>query len=444
MKLKRSVTFLLILLLTVGALSGCGGAPEDDFTAESDNWVGVEDQETDNEKDSEKEESNQKEDQTPGKEDDKTPEKEEDQTPEKEDQTPEKEEDQTPEKEEDQTPGKEDDKNTTAEKESSGTQITMVSQNVIHAGYRAYGEKGDGTGNNIYNRLRRFKTMIQTNDPDIIFYNEAKATAKNLFNEDPFFSSTYDYTWQDRHSTLEGHLMSEPVLWKTSVFEELDRGHFWISPTPLKEGPGYGDQKGADVSTWVKLKVKSTGEIIYCYCAHFDPGNPQAYVPAMMQYYEKFSEIEKTDKNAYAFVGGDYNFGYRSANYTLAIDLDEIVDLRDMALNMYDDGLCQLGGMASSHNLAYGQGKELPETNTEKPQIDHIMAKPHPNMAVDFYGFDYTIYDHKDEGIAKGHISDHWGLVVKVRVGTKADYSQYQCEHDYGSDPMLFNAEIKG
>jgi len=326
------------------------------------------------------------------------------------------------------------------EKETSGTSLTLISQNVKHAGYTAYGEKGDGTGNNIYNRLRRFKTLVLTHDPDIIFFNEAKETAKRFFNEDGHMSQTYNYVWQDRHSTLAGHIMSEPVLWKTSKFETLETGHFWISPTPNNEGPGFSGQAGADVSTWVKLKVKKTGEIVYAYCLHTYHGadNRDACVGALKLYYQRFKQMEK---GAYAFVGGDYNTRYRSSVYEEMMDWEQIVDLRDVAMMMNKDGLCTLGGMYGSFNgTEFNNGQIPPEENRgNKTQIDHITMKPNPHVAVDHYGFDYTVYDYAAEGIAQGMISDHWALVVKVRINTTPDYSQYHQPYDYGEGSYYFN-----
>lgn len=470
MKKMNKWALLLIVVMLIGMLSGCKSNNEEE-PAVSDDWVGIVDREEEESMDGSKEEdsskkeeeSDKKEDQTDSSDqkdpaDDSAGSKEpaEDQGGESKEPFGEKDpaDDQGEKDEKDPEEGNggaSSDVWVPVQKENSGTAITFLSQNVKHAGYTPYGEKGDGTSANIYNRLRRFKTLVTTQDPDVIFFNEAKATAQNFFNEDPYMSQTYDYVWQHRHSTLEGHLMSEPVLYKTSEFKALETGHFWISPTPNREGPGFGGQAGADVSTWAKLQVKATGEIVYCYCLHTDPGNPEACIGALQLYYDRFA---KTEKDAYAFVGGDYNCYYRSETYNAMVEWDQIVDLRDVAMYLNQDGLCTLGGMASGHNLAFNQtGVLIPgvETPTEggmktaHHQIDYVMMKPHPNVCVDHYGFDYTVYDYPTEGIAKGHISDHWGLVVKVRIGTDVDYSQYQAEpFEYSAEhPMWFNTAMK-
>ena len=76
------------------------------------------------------------------------------------------------------------------EKEESGTAITLLSQNVKHAGVKL-GTKGDGTGNDIYNRLRRFKALVQNHDPDVIFFQEARIGTIQFFTvDDPYFTQT--------------------------------------------------------------------------------------------------------------------------------------------------------------------------------------------------------------------------------------------------------------
>jgi len=332
------------------------------------------------------------------------------------------------------------------EKESSGTPITFLSQNIIHAGY-SYGEKGDGTGNNLYNRLRRFKALVMEQDPDVIFVNEARRGTLDFLEKDAYFAKNYKVVWKYRYFDdgykIAGGDQAEPVLFKYQKYDLLDSGHFWLSATPDKPSKSYDSNAAyGDISSWVHIKDKQTGSDFYAYCTHFSPSGEEVPVKAMAQYHKEVQKIWKKDPNAYVFVGGDYNVYYRGTDYGVMMNWDYIFDLRDMALNMHDDGLTELSGMASGHNLAYGQGKQYPAVFTNKPQIDYVMASPNPHMAVDYYGFDYTIYDYPEDDVKHGHISDHWGLVVKVRIDTDADYSQYQRQHYYGEDPVYFNTEL--
>lgn len=447
-KLYKFIALLLALLVTLTMVAGCKSADNEDFTASNENWVDVTDpdeekKETDKEteKEDKEAEGDDPKEEDPKEEDPKENSKEDPKENSKEDPKEENPKEEDPKEEEPKEEDPKEEDQPAVKKESSGTLIKFLSQNVKHGGNTYYGEKGDGTDINIYNRLRRFKSLVMTQDPDVIFYNECRNTMFRFYEEDEYFSKTYtmlyEYRWEDRPDL--GGLMSEPVLFKTAKYELLDSGHFWISETPNQPGAGFGNQVMADISMWVKLKDKETGSVFYCFNAHFDPGNEECYIPAMQLYYDRFAKMKDSD---YAFVGGDYNYGYRTANYQLAVDWNEIVDLRDVAMNMNADGLCELGGMASGHNLAMeAQPAPLPQVNTKNPQIDQIMMKPNPRVAVDRYGFDYNIYGYEEEGIAKGHISDHFGLVAYVRIDTDVDYSQYHVEHEYEGS-MWFNEDV--
>ena len=445
----RIVSILMIIAMAITLLASCAKKDEEeDFVATVDGVV-------------EKEENNtaaitpDKKDEEGKKEETVDPEKEEapssDQKEQEQEQQPSQEEDPLEEEpavgdepgdviQEETPPEQEDDKTAPVEKETSGTEITFLSQNVLHAGV-SVGSKGDGTGNNIYNRLRRFKSLVQANDPDVIFFNEARNGAiKFMSQTDPYFTSTYTVHWKYRWEGVLGGDQAEPVVYKTAKYKVVDSGHFWLSDTPSMPSKSFDSSADyGDISSWVILKDKTTGEEFYACCTHFSPSGSEVPIKAMNLHIKNSNAMKK---DAYAFFGGDYNVYYRSVDYDMMMDWDSIIDLRDVAMNMNEDGLCELGGMASGHNLAYGNGEPMPAVNTKKPQIDYVMAKPNPHMAVDYYGFDYTIYDNQAEGIQKGHISDHWGLVVKVRIGTDADYSQYQTEHYYGDHPIYFNTEL--
>ncbi len=319
------------------------------------------------------------------------------------------------------------------EKEDSGVAITFLSQNVRHSGTRM-GVKGDGTGNDIYNRMRRFKSLVQTHDPDIIFYSEARKGAISFLTEqDRYFMETYT-----THYRYENGVQAEPLLWKTARFKAVDQGFFWLSKTPHVPSSYDG---GETIVSWAILQEKASGEKLYCASTHFRPGNDaDIVVPSMLQYHQVADEMEE---GIYTFFGGDFNSHYRKFAYESMMDWEKVVDLRDVALYMYDDGLTELGGMYTGTNVNYDAATEdvhlMPEVKKEGSQIDYVMMKPDPHVAVDYYGFDYTTYDYPADDVKPGHISDHFGLVVKVRIATDADYSQYQEEpYDYGDGPMYF------
>ena len=115
------------------------------------------------------------------------------------------------------------------------------------------------------------------------------------------------------------------------------------------------------------------------------------------------------------------------------MEWDKMIDLRDMALNMQEDGLTEVGNTNGSLCTTYetGETQDYHDEDTKHGtrSIDHLMAKPNPHMAVDFWGINWEGYEVPEEKVKFGYVSDHYGLVVKVRIGTTADYSQYQVEH---------------
>ena len=349
-------------------------------------------------------------------------------------------------------------------KEDSGTAITFLSQNVYHGG----GSDGNINSTDEFNlarRLARFETMVKVNDPDVIFYNECRQGHINWFNNNAYMSQTYNYVynWRWPGREADGGHQTEPVLWKKAKYEVLDKGWFWLSDTPNIPSAPWDGSTLSDISCWVKLKDKQTGVVFYAYCVHTPPGGDLVCPKSMQLYYER---IRATSADEYVFIGGDYNARYRGINddgvmgrYPLMMDDWSLVcDLRDAAMYLNDDGLCDLGGMCSGHDLEASSSdasnrKELPGVEqpaadgmfTSHPQIDYVMAKPMANMCVDYYGFDYTVYNNKSLGVPHGHISDHWGLVVKVRIDTKADYSQYYRDpYDYEEKgrPIWFNGNM--
>ncbi len=454
MKNVRLISLLLILMMAVTLLGGCKSADRSDLPAANDSWVEIGESEEPEEEPSEEKKPEEEKKPTEEKEPEKEPADEKEEAPKEE--TPKEEEpSQEPSKEEEpeeEKPLNNEDIMTPITKESSGTVVKMLTQNVKHGGTTLHGNKGDGTGINIYNRLRRFKSLVLEEDPDIIFNQEARRSAINFFTQDDdYFAATYTTiyryrAWSDSHPYTEdlGGDQSEPVLFKKAKYKELDSGHFWISENLKRDGKSFCDAM-PDVSSWAKLQDKESGEIIWIICYHPYPQQNKMGIPGLALLHNWMDD--HVGKNEYCFIGGDYNLQYRNhAAYDISMEYDRLFDLRDMAVAMWADGLCELGLMASGHNR-YMEGKLAePEPkitynfpHVTNPQIDHIMAKPMPNMAVDYYGFNYKTYDYAPEGISRGHISDHFGLVVHARIGTKVDYSRYQDRYEYGENPMYFD-----
>ncbi len=440
MKMKRWIALLLIAVMTLGMVTGCKKQEEDDFTAETDELIGIEDESGKTEK-PEKEDKEPSEETKDPEDESKEP-SEEPKEPEKENQEPSDEKNESgDQKDETDQPsgGDADEEDLSALKnDTSGTAISFLIQNLKTTGNQTGSSptEREPNANTAYNRCRRFKSMVKKQKPDIILCSEGTKAWVSYFQTDSYFKDNYTlfYHWANEDASV---WTGTPILYKTAKFKELAKGYFWLSETPDASSPFYGDAE-ARISLWVQLQDKESGEKFYAYATHFGFA-AEGPIRAQAQYIELFNKMKP---NEFAFVGGDYNVDYRDADYQGMMEWDSIIDLRDMAMYLNDRKLVKLGGMHASHNGSFDSDPNgLPTVLTSRVQIDHLMAKPNPHMTIDYYGLDYNVYDNAEEGVAAGHISDHFGLVVHVRIGTKQDYSAYQCEYDYGNNPKMFNAD---
>lgn len=455
MNKKQWIAIFLVLVLCLTMFSGCKTNPqEEEFGVTETPIAGVEGTEKDEES---KDDTEQKPSQAP----DNGEQEPADQEPVKDDpsagaETPKDETDQKPDegtkdpadnntKEPEEEPKEE--PLVPITKEESGTPITFLTQNLRTAGNQTGLDPAERSGGdlNLYRRKYRFKQLVLKHDPDIILAQECTKGWLDFFQTDEYFTKTYTVLWVWR--SKDGSVMqATPLLYKTKKYTLMESGHFWFSDTPKTPTPSYGytmaDGEGHfRPCTWAKLKDKSTGAVFNAYSIHMDAGNDFCGTKSMNQLFEIF---EKLGENAYAFFGGDFNFGFRDKYYDLAVDTEYQVDLQNMAANMKEDGLCEMGGINGSLHTNYAASDDpntptidesyfhgvFPDPNPGRQrQLDHIFAKLHPNMAVDYWGFDYTDYADPAHGVEAGYISDHYGLVCKVRIGTDVDYSRYHYEH---------------
>ena len=475
MRMKRWISLLLIMMLTLTLLAGCKSAPQEEEGASAEDWVGVVGDEDDDSSETNKKPSgnkNENKDPDTNKKDPVNDSKDpEDDSNEPVDDSKDPEDDSNdpvddskdPDDPKDPVDDNEDPKDeddtpkewVPVQKETSGVAFTFMTQNVYHGGSSPDYTVSSTNQRALGNRVARFKSMIQANDPDVIFIQEVRPGQVNFYKEDSYLGQTYELHYQYRapHMPDAGGEQAEPVMWKKARFECLDKGNFWLSDTPDRYSTSWNSSSTTGHNcNWAKLKDKKSGVVMYVYCVHIDPYGSECQYESMQLFYKKAALAKEGE---YAFFGGDYNCHYRSTGsgggqgYKVMMDdWSKICDFRDAAMYLNKDGLCELGGMGSSKNSGMntsgGDSTELPIAKTTGGQIDYIMGKPMPNMCIDYYGFDYTVYDNKELGVPKGHISDHWGLVVKMRLDTDADYSQYYAEQfEYENDQYFFNINLK-
>lgn len=304
--------------------------------------------------------------------------------------------------------------------------LTLITQNLRTSGSQK-GIRGErfGISNEVYNRARRFRKMVQKHQPDVILAQEGTPGWITFFENDPYFTEHYTLLYQYR-AARQVIQESTPLLFKKARFELLDSGHFWLSATPDRESESY--EAGKDhirISTWATLKDKESEQECTFFTTHVDTGGitPMA---SIKQYTDFFEEL---GPEAFAFVGGDYNFTYRGPVYSQVVDWNNFMDLQDIALNLHRVRRCKLGKLKGTLTGGWKDGISPDPNPGRMRQLDYIMAKPNPYFTVDSYEVEYTHFDSPEENVVPGYISDHYGIVAKIRIGTEGDFSPYHCHY---------------
>jgi endonuclease/exonuclease/phosphatase family metal-dependent hydrolase len=108
-----------------------------------------------------------------------------------------------------------------------------------------------------------------------------------------------------------GEMMA--VFWRTTRFEKIDGGHFWLSETPKEAGSKSWDSSLPRMATWVKLKDKTTGgKPILWVNTHFDHIGKTSRVEAAKLIR---AQVAALGEGCSILVTGDFNSGEGSEPY---------------------------------------------------------------------------------------------------------------------------------
>lgn len=112
----------------------------------------------------------------------------------------------------------------------------------------------------------------------------------------------------------DGKLRGEfaPVLFRRDRFELLDKSTFWLSRTPAKAGSRDWDAAITRVASWVKLKDRRTGKILYAINTHFDHRGRVARAESAALLVRK---LRKEFADHPVVLTGDFNTRPNSAPY---------------------------------------------------------------------------------------------------------------------------------
>jgi endonuclease/exonuclease/phosphatase family metal-dependent hydrolase len=216
---------------------------------------------------------------------------------------------------------------------------------------------------------------IRAFNPDLLGMQECRADAQATFVKDAL--PEYEFIGVPRGGEGESALEMAPVLYKREVFEEIERGHFWLSTTPaIPETKAWGAIFPRTV-TWVKLQRRNadSGPLVFL-STHFDYEGTSREESARMLH-EWAKEIVG---ECALIITGDFNADKGSRAYRTLTDEQMLQDVfKDYGANQgtyHDFGRAKafeaIDWILASHHFEVKQARtDTSQTNGRYPS-DHF------------------------------------------------------------------------
>ncbi len=129
-----------------------------------------------------------------------------------------------------------------------------------------YGAADDGK-NRWDHRKELAIARIRAFDPDLLGVQECQDDGQAEYLQ----SQLSAYQFQGARSEGDGWAGEmAPLLFKRPSFQEISRGHFWLSDTPDVVGSKSWDSAFARSATWAELRHKRSGRSVVFLNTHFD------------------------------------------------------------------------------------------------------------------------------------------------------------------------------
>ncbi len=186
-------------------------------------------------------------------------------------------------------------------KQNDGTPLHVMSFNI------RYGSAADG--NNHWNKRRQVVAeAIKKSAPDIV------GTQETLDFQALFLSQQLpEYTYVGRSRQVNPAKGEQcGIFFRTSRFDKLVEGHFWLSQTPDKPGSKSWDSSLPRMATWLKLWDRTTQNSFYVINTHFDHRGQIARAESAKLIRQFVSQIPDAQ---HVVVTGDFNAAESSAPY---------------------------------------------------------------------------------------------------------------------------------
>jgi endonuclease/exonuclease/phosphatase family metal-dependent hydrolase len=164
-------------------------------------------------------------------------------------------------------------------------------------------------GPNIWDRRRdSVVEQVRGFDPDLLGTQEGLAAMEGFLQQ-----QLGDYTFFGAgrgDGALRGEMCG--VFFKTTRFELLDAGHFWLSATPEQPGSRGWGALFPRMVTWVKLQPRGGGQPFCWFNTHFEAFKSRARVESAKLLRERMAQIAGTMPSV---ITGDFNASPDSVPY---------------------------------------------------------------------------------------------------------------------------------
>jgi len=169
-----------------------------------------------------------------------------------------------------------------------------------------YGLANDGE-NRWDNRRDHVVTTIANDDPDFIGTQETLAFQAAYIAEK---MPAYTYVGRSRQQDGKGEHCG--IFFRSSRFDKLIEGHFWLSETPDQPGSKSWDSSLPRMATWLKLWDRTNKQSFYVINSHFDHRGGKARTESAKLIREFVTSLPKGSN---VIITGDFNAGVDSDPY---------------------------------------------------------------------------------------------------------------------------------
>jgi endonuclease/exonuclease/phosphatase family metal-dependent hydrolase len=198
---------------------------------------------------------------------------------------------------------------------------------------------------------------IRAFDPDLLGLQECREDDQAAFVRGEL--ADYEFVGVPRQGEGDSALEMAPLLYRRAAFEEIGRGHFWLSATPQEPGTRSWGAAYPRTATWVKLRPRAgeAGPLVFLN-THVDYAGsaPEASAALLQAWLRKAGNCAAGD--CALIVTGDFNADRASPAYRTLTDG-----------GMLADALREAGATSGSFH-DFGRAERL-------EAIDWILASAH-------------------------------------------------------------------